>query len=104
MILPTAEIKDLFKDVYPRQEDAWLYPSYRLGIKTVLTRGTFHVEVPLRDPETVTAFNNGCLDGLELLQGRKELERAVVATSTKNPNYKYSPVSNLGNKEYNPGF
>ena len=99
MILPTKEIRDLFEDVYPRQEDAWLYPSYRLGLKTVLTRGTFHVEVPLRDPESVTAFNNGCLDGLELLHGRKELERS--ATSTKNSTYKYSPVSN---KEYSSGF
>lgn len=101
MILPTKEIRDLFEDVYPRQEDAWLYPSYRLGLKTVLTRGTFHVEVPLRDPESVTAFNNGCLDGMELFHGRKELERSAATSSTKNSTYKYSPVSN---KEYNPGF
>jgi hypothetical protein len=102
MILPTKEIRDLFEDVYPRQEDAWLYPSYRLGLKTVLTRGSFHVEVPLRDPESVTAFNNGCLDGLELLHGRKELERSAVAsTKNKNSTYNYSPV---GNREYNSGF
>lgn len=90
MILPTTEIKDLFKDVYPREEDTWLFASYRLGLKTVLIRGTFHVEVPMRDPESVTAFNNGCLDGIELLQGRKEVERSMRVPSTKTSTYTLS--------------
>lgn len=83
--LPTTDIQDLFKEVYPRPEDTWLFASYRLGLKTVLTKGTFHVEVPMKDPESVTAFNNGCLDGVELLQGRKEAEKSMHVTSIKTP-------------------
>ena len=99
--LPIKEIRDRFTDIYDRKEDTWLFPSYRLGFMTVITKGTFNIDVPMKEPESLTAFNNGCLDGVALLQGRKEAERSMQqVTSTKTSTYKYSPAS----KEYNPGF
>ena len=97
--LPTRDIRDMFKDIYPREEDAWLFPSYRLGLKTVLIKGTIHMEIPNRDPDAVTAFNSGYLDGIEFLQGRKEVQRSMSVPSTKSSTHKYSST-----KEYNPGF
>jgi hypothetical protein len=101
MILPTKDIRDSFEVIYSGKEHSWLFPSYYLGFKTVIIKGTFHVEVPMKDPESVTAFNCGCLDGLELLQGRKELQqRSMSSPSTKVSTYKYSP----SREEYSPGF
>ena len=98
--LPTKEIRDRFNDIYDRQEDTWLFPSYRLGFVTVMTKGTFNIDVPMKEPESLTAFNNGCVDAVAYFQGRKEAERSMQVTSTKTSTYKYSSAS----KEYNPGF
>jgi len=95
--LPTKEIRDMFEDIYPREVDSWLFASYRLGLLTVLVEGTFHMEIPNKDPETVTAFNSGYLDGIALKKRRKDLQKSIPV-STK-PTYSYPPT-----KEYHSPF
>ena len=103
--LPVEDIWTKFRQVYPNNEHTWLYPSYQLGLRTVLVKGNSRIMVPLADPETVTAFNCGCLDAWELIQQRQEsqkLEKSLnVSTSTKKPSRR-TPSTKI--EEYKPGF
>ena len=103
--LPVEDIWTKFRQVYPDKGYTWLYPSYQLGLRTVLIKGNSMIMVPLADPETVTAFNCGCLDAWELIQERQEsqkLEKSLkISASTKKPSRR-KPSTKI--EEYEPGF
>lgn len=104
--LPVEDIWTKFRQVYPNKEHTWLYPSYQLGLRMVLVKGSSRIMVPLADPETVTAFNCGCLDAWELIQERQELQKLeksleISSASTKKPSRRKPSIKV---EEYEPGF
>jgi hypothetical protein len=101
--LSDIDIREMFVKIYPNEKDGWLYASYRLGLKTVLVKAAFRLKVPDKDPESVTAFNSGYLDGLELKEGREELERTMSFSTSTNKSSTNSKVSSPV-KEYNHPF
>lgn len=103
--LPVEDIWTKFRQVYPDKEHTWLYPSYQLGLRAALINGNGKIMVPLADPETVTAFNCGCLDAWELIQERQELQKLEkslkIPASTKKPSRRKTSIKV---EEYEPGF
>lgn len=103
--LPIEDIWTKFHQIYPQgKEHDWLFASYQLGLRTVLVKRNNKVVVPMCDPETVTAFNCGCLDGWQVIQDREEVQKMSVYTNST-PERKHSCSKSIAKiEEYKPKF
>lgn len=102
--LPIEDIWTKFHQIYPGKEHDWLFASYQLGFRTVLVKRNNKVVVPMCDPETVTAFNCGCLEGWQVIQDREEVQKMSHYTTSTPERKSNRSKSTAKIEEYEPGF